>query len=117
MTMEADLTALLKTLCPRVYPDKAPTTTVRPYITYQAVGGRSLRWLDGSASDKRHTLMQINVWDSTRAGANALVRQIEDALCASAAFTAWPNGEPVWDDDDDPDLYGCIQDFTIYSNR
>lgn len=117
MTMETDLTALLQTLCPRVHPDRAPTTTMRPYVTYQAFGGRSLRWLDRSASDKRHTLVQINVWDSTRAGALALIRQIEDALCASEVFTAWPNGEPVWSDEDDPSLYGCIQDFTIYSTR
>ena len=117
MTMEADLTTLLKTLCPRVHPDVAPTTTTLPYVTYQAIGGRSLRWLDRSASDKRHTLLQINVWAGTRAAANALMRQIEDAMCASTDFTAWPNAEPISAHEDAPDVYGCIQDYTIYSER
>jgi len=123
MTFEADLTTLLKTLCQQVYPDVAPVSTPKPYITYQFLGGRALRWLDLTASDKRHTLLQVNCWAATRLAANQLARQVEDALCAATVFKAWPDAEPIGTHDgitlpDTPDgLYGCIQDFGVYSAR
>lgn len=117
MSMESDLTALLKGLCPRVYPDVAPISTVRPYVTYQAIGGRSLRWLNGQPADKRHTMVQINVWSDTRLGALQLVRSIEDALCGATVFNAQPDSEPVSEHEPDLDLYGSRQDFSIYSAR
>lgn len=118
--MESDLVALLQAQCPRVYADVAPISTARPYVTYQAIGGRPLRWLNGTPSDRRHTIVQVNVWADSRAGALELVRQIETALCDGAApFIARPEGEPVSDVADDivPARYGSIQDFSIYSLR
>jgi len=117
MTLEADLVTLVKALCPRVFPDVADVSTDRPYVTYQGIGGRSLRWLALSPADKRHTIMQVNVWADTRASASALARQIEDALCAASAFTAWPQAEPISTYDADMKRYGTIQDFEIYSTR
>lgn len=120
MSIEATLTTALQALCPRVSPDVAPLGTARPYVTYQGIGGRSLRWLDKSAADKRHTHFQINVWADTRAAALLLIRAIEDALCAATAFSAMPYGEPRSVTEELPDeqlLYGCIQDFDIYSLR
>jgi hypothetical protein len=117
MTMESDLYALLKASCPRVFPDVAPSGTAKPYVTYQALGGKTLRYLDNSAADKRNTLMQVNVWSTTRAEANSLVRQIEDALCATPVFTARPEGEPLSTHEPDTGLYGSIQRFSIYSAR
>ena len=52
--METDLTTLLLAICPRVFPDVAPLSTARPYITYQQIGGQSLRFVEGTAADKRH---------------------------------------------------------------
>ena len=52
MTVEADITTTLLTVCPRVSPDVAPFATARPYITWQFIGGRSLRWLNGEPADK-----------------------------------------------------------------
>jgi hypothetical protein len=48
-----------------------------------------------------------------------LIRQIEDAMCASAAFTAKPEGEPLsqYEADHDPPLYGSVQRFSIYATR
>lgn len=120
MTVEADIVTALRTVCPRVSPDVAPFGTQRPYITWQFIGGRPLRWLNGTPSDKRHTLLQVNVWSSTRAEALALVRQVETTLCDTAQpFMAQPEGEPVSDvaDDIEPALYGCIQDFRVISSR
>lgn len=117
MTMESDLTTLLKAQAAHVFPDFAPAGTAAPWITYQGIGGRALRWLDNTPADKRHTLMQINVWAATRAAALALMRQVEDALCASPAFVVRPTGEPTSTAEEDIPLYGCQQDFDIWSAR
>ena len=117
MSMESDLTTLLKTLCVRTYPDFAPTNTTRPYITYQLIGGPPTRFLDNTAADKRQVLVQINVWADTRAASLVLARQIEDALCASTAFSATPEEEPTCDSEPDFNRYGTTQDFLITALR
>lgn len=116
MIMESDLFTLLKTLCPRVYPDVAPEGTARPYITWQGIGGVTARYIDGTAADKRNTLMQVNVWSGTRLEALTLIRAVEDALCASA-FSVIPHGEPLSTYEPDVALYGCIQRFEIWCTR
>lgn len=113
MTMESDLSALLKTICPRVFPDFAQVNTTLPYMTWQALGGVTMRMLDGSAGDKRNTYMQISVWAKTRAEALALIRSVEPAICS--AMIAQPEGEPVSTYEFDTLLYGCIQRFSIWS--
>jgi hypothetical protein len=117
MSMESDLVTLLKLQCVRTFPDFAPINTVRPYITYHHVGGRSLRWLDKTAADKRQSLVQINVWADTRSAALVLARAIEDAMCASAAFSAMPVEEPIATAEPDFNRYGTIQDFQIIALR
>lgn len=117
MSMEPDLVTLLKTICTRTYPDIAPEGAATPYITWQGIGGQSLRYVEGSAADRRNTLMQINVWSATRLEALTLIRQIEDALCVASAFTAKPQGEPLSTMEPDTNLYGCIQRFEIWSTR
>lgn len=115
--MEQALVSLLRSLCPRTYPDTAPLSTVRPYVTWQLIGGTALRYVDNTPADKRMSMVQINVWADTRAGALTLARSIEDALCASTAFTATVNGEPIATVEEDLNLYGTIQDFTILGAR
>ena len=117
MSMESDLSTLLKTICPRVYPDLAPVGTVTPYVTWQAIGGTAIRFGDGSAPDKRNTLMQINVWSKTRLEALTMIRQIEDAVCAYAGWQAEPQGEAISLYEPDTQLYGSIQTLDIWSNR
>ena len=117
MSVEQQLFDALKVVCPRVFPDFAPVSTQRPYITWQHVGGQSLRYIDNTAANIRHTECQINVWGDTRLSTITLARQIEDALCASTAFQATPNGEPVGDFDADIPVYGTRQDFNIYAPR
>lgn len=120
MTVEADITTALLAVCPRVAPDVAPFGTARPYITWQFIGGRTLRWLNGAPADKRHTLLQVNVWSERRSEALALARLAEAALCdAAAPFVGRPEGEPIADiaDDIEPPLYGARQDFSILSTR
>lgn len=119
MTVEADLVAALKTVTAAVFADAAPSGTTGPWVTYQHIGGRSLRHVDNTASALRHSMVQVNVWAISRGQAMALIRQIEEALCAAAAFTARPMGEPIGDAalDIKPALYGALQDFEIWSTR
>jgi hypothetical protein len=115
--METDLVALLKTLCPRVQPMTADLSTARPFVTYQHIGGQSLRYMDNTAADKRWTLIQINVWAGTSAEGLTLIRAIEEALCASNAFTAEPQGEPIAEHEPELRLYGFMQDFSVLADR
>lgn len=120
MTVEADIVTALRTVCPRVSPDVAPIGTARPYITWQFIGGQPMRYLAGDAANKRHTLLQVNVWSSGRAEALTLIRQVEAALCDPARpFLAQPESEPISDvaEDIEPVLYGSMQDFSIVSDR
>ena len=117
MTAESTLAALLKTLCPRVYPDIADDGTVAPYITYQALGGESLRYGDNTAPDKRNTLMQISVWSVTRSESLSLIHQAEESICASSAWQGAPQGEAMSTYEPDTKLYGSIQRFSIWATR
>lgn len=117
MSMESDLVTLLKTLCPRVFPDVAPYETPTPYVTFQHIGGTPLRYVDNAPADKRHSMLQINTWSATRSEALTLSRAIEEALCASTAFTAQPDSEPIGDVEGDTDRRGCLQDFSVWAPR
>lgn len=117
MTMESELHTLLLTKCPRVFPDIAPSGTVKPFVTWQGIGGESLGFLDNTAADKRKTLLQINAWAATRLQSLALIRDVETAMRGSVAFMASPQGEPMSTYEQDTQLYGCVQRFEIVSTR
>lgn len=129
MTLEEQIFALLGPLVGgRVFPDVAPLDTVKPYVTYQLIGGPSTRWLDGTAADKRRSVVQVNTWGARRLEVNNLARQIEDVMCAPRAVTdttffAQPEGEARPDHEDveladaPQGLFGAIQDFNVISKR
>lgn len=111
MTFEADLTTLLKTVCPRVSADFAPVSTPRPYVTFQGIGGAPLNFLDNGAPGVRLPDVQVNVWADSRIEAMAVIHSIEAAMRAASAFHAHPLGEPAWDFDADSLVFGARQDF------
>ena len=117
MSMESDLQALLVAKCPRTFPDLAPTGTARPFVTWQGLGGEPLGFIDNTAADKRHTLMQISCYATTRLAVLQLIRDIETVMRASTAFIATPQGEAVSAYEMDTLLYGSIQRFEIYALR
>lgn len=117
MTFEAQLFGVLQTACPRTFPDVAPLGAATPYVTWQALGGESLRFVDNTAADKRNVLLQVSCYAETRLIATTLIRQIEEDLCASALFIASPEGESLSTYEADTLLYGSIQRFSIYAAR
>lgn len=115
--MEASLFTLLKAICPRTYPDFAPTSTVRPYVTFQKIGGQAINYTGGEIPTERNADVQINVWSDTRLQADTLIQQIEDALRSATAFTARPNAAPMTDFDADMQVYACLQDYSIWASK
>jgi len=117
MSLETDLIAVLKVRCPRVFLGTAPHDTATPYITWQHIGGESMRFLDKTAPSTRNAYVQINAWAATPKAAIDLLRQIEDDLCAATALTASPQGEPVGAYDDGDVLKGALQSYSIWGAR
>jgi hypothetical protein len=118
MTIEAKIYSALSPLVGgRVFPDVAPLTTVRPYIVYNQVGGEVLSYLENTVPTKQNGRFQLNVWADTRATCAAVMLQVETALVTSTTMQARPISAPVGDFDNDMDLFGAMQDFTIWSDR
>jgi len=114
MSLETDLHIRLTAICPRVFPDVAPGNTTRPYITWQQIGGRVLELVANEVPNVRHADIQINVWSSTRAEAVSLAQQIEAAMIQSGAR---PNSAHLATYEEDLNLYGTIQDFSVWATR
>lgn len=115
MSMETLLFARLKSLVDnRCYPDIAPDLTIRPYITYQQVGGFTVNFIDPAVPSKKNGRFQINVWADTRAQASVLAGQIEDALRDVAALQTTVLSAPVATYEPDTALRGTRQDFSFW---
>ena len=117
MSLETDLYALLSGVCPRVYPDYAPNDPTYPYIIWQQVGGRTLWTISNTVPDKRHAMMQIDVWSKTRLEANTISLAVESAMIQSSAFIARPTSALIATEDDAGELRGASQDFSIWAAR
>lgn len=117
MSLETLLYTELVAVCPRVFPDVAPTTTPRPYITCQQIGGESPQFIGRELTSKRNALVQINVWATTRNESMTLMLAVESRLTLATTIQASPSGAMHADIDDDTDLRTAIQDFIIWSDR
>ena len=118
MSAEAAIVPLLTGLVSgRIYPDVAPSGAGLPRIVYQQVGGVGLSFMDGAMPSKENGRMQIVCWAATRLAAINLAKQVEAAVCASAALQATPLGARASDYEQDTNLYACRQDFSVWPNR
>lgn len=115
MTVEASLFGVLGPLVAnRVYPDVAPIGTVRPYATFQQVGGQSVNFIDTAIPSKANARFQINVWADTRAAAALLAGQVEQAMRTAATMQTTVMGQPVATHEPDTLLFGTRQDFSVW---
>lgn len=101
----------------RVYPDVAPEGAGLPRIVYQQVGGQALVYREGTLPTRENGRYQVACWAAARLEAVALAQQIEAALVATPAMQAEPIGARLSRQDPDTSLYGCQQDFSIWSPR
>lgn len=118
MTVQADIVTTIKGLCGnRIFPGRAPFGTDTPYVTYSQVGGEVINPVSNEVANKKNGRFQFNVWSTTRSASSALILQIEEALVVTTLFQAKPIGAASDNDDVDMNLYGSMQDFSIWSNR
>ena len=118
MSAEAALVPLLTGLVAgRVYPDVAPSGAGLPRIVYQQVGGQAINYTEGTLPNREHARMQVVCWATTRLAAIGLAQQVEAALRSAASIQAEPIGARVSVYEDDTQLYGARQDFSIWSPR
>jgi hypothetical protein len=114
MSFEADIYTVLAAVTPRVFPDFAPVSTARPYVTYQQIGGQVVSLLANTAPGIRQSEVQINVWSDTRKEAMEIARAIEAAMTTATAFTARTAVDVIADYDADVPVYGARQDFRCW---
>lgn len=117
ITLETLLATALQALCPRTFPDVAPEGTATPYVVWHILGGRTVQYVEGELATRRNALVQINVWDESRAVANLLSLEIEDALVAHTTLRAEPQGGLQSAYDEDAHLRGSMQDFSVWADR
>jgi len=98
----------------RVFPDLAEAGTDKPYITYQAVGGAPLNFLSGDRPSKQSVRMQVNVWAERRTDASEIGMLVEDALRSATALQVEVATGRVSTYDEETDLRGTMQDFTLF---
>jgi hypothetical protein len=114
--MEEDIKTLIAGVVPDVWRTVATGKRPGTYAVWQLVGGKSLRYIDNTAMDKRNPLLHVAVWSAKQSDATTAMRSIEEALCAST-FAAEPQGEAEDDYEEDTKLYGAIQRFSITAAR
>lgn len=117
MSLETDVVAVLQAQCPRVYPSQAPLNTQRPFLTYDHLGGDALRYMDGTAADKRMAQLQITVWAADKPGAVSLMLAVEEAMCTAAGFSCAPVGALQSGYEHEGEIYRSFQEFTVLGVR
>lgn len=117
MSLETDLTDLLRTICPRTFCDAAPANTERPYVTYQQIGGDVIQLLDRTVPSKENATIQIGVWSDGRIEAKTMIKQIEAAMITTTAFQASAIAATSADFDSDNLVYSNSQDFSVWADR
>jgi hypothetical protein len=118
MTVESDLFGLIKGLVGnRCFPDFAPLGTVRPFITFEQVGGEALSFVDGSLPDKKHGRFEIGVYADSRASCAAVALQVEAAMAGATMFQSTAIHAPISDYASEVKIYSSTQNFRVFSTR
>lgn len=113
MTIETSLKTTLGALFSgRFFADHAPQTTVRPFCTYQQVGGMPSNSFCGN-STQQNSRIQINVWAETRNEANTLMRAVE-VLLTEPPLRGVSLGSFVALCDEPTKTYGAMEDFSFW---
>lgn len=111
---QAIYNALRGLVANRVYPDVAPESATRPYLTYQQVGGQAVNFLDPTAPSMSNGRFRVNVWADTRAGAAALAGMVEATLRDTPALQTTVLTAPMAMADAETKLRGTSQDFSFW---
>lgn len=117
MSFEAAIGERLRGLCGgRCWPDFRPVgvSQALPFVTWQQIGGQVVSFLEGGHPGLRNARIQINTWDSTRLGANQLMRAIEVEILGTPSLQATAIGALTAIYDQSVKLCGARQDFSVW---
>lgn len=117
MSLESNLTAILKSVSPRTFSGFAPTDTPRPYITFQQIGGEVIRPLANEVASKENAEMQVTVWADNPSAAKAAITQIEALLVTAVVMQSRSIAAATGDYDAAMERYSYQQDFSIWCDR
>lgn len=117
LNLESQLVAVLKSLCPRVFPDVAPSGTAAPYVVWHLYGGQAPSYVEGKLFNRRNGYVQINVWGPVRTECNTLSLQIEQALVEQSSLQATALNALSSTYDENTDLRASMQDFSLWADR
>lgn len=117
MSLESDLFTLLKTVCPRVYPDQAPADVALPYMVWTIMGGDAIRPLNKTVPNRRSAIVQVSIWSVSRLEASTLILATDSAMRQATAFDAQAESEMVSISDPDTGYRGATQDFMVRGYR
>ncbi|MYM25780.1 DUF3168 domain-containing protein [Duganella sp. FT135W] len=98
----------------RAFPDVAPEKAQPPYLTYQAVGGDAVNYVEATIPEKQNSRVQISVWAETRLAASDIGKQVEDALRTYLPLQATVLTARRSMHDPETQLRGSMQDFSFW---
>jgi len=94
----------------RIYQTIAPQDVVKPYVTWNIVGGHSESYLsEGAGSDQQR--IQVDVWALDGVGRKNLANAVRDAL----EPYGYPVGVPMDDYESDTKLFRMMLQFNFWT--
>lgn len=118
MSAEPALIAALSPLVAgRVFLDVAQSGSALPRIVCQQVGGSAINYTEGAVPDTENGRMQVACWAVSRVAAVALAKQAEAALLGAPGIQCTALGARYSIYEEDTQLYGSRQDFSVWSAR
>lgn len=95
----------------------APVGVTRPYIVWHRYGGPAETFYGRALPSKECGWYQVEVWAQTLLAAETIIKAIEAAMVAATAVDAEALSAPADHSQEDMELYGYRQDFTVWSDR
>lgn len=117
MPLETELVTLVATVVPNTWAKVAPNDAELPYLVYNQIGGQAPTFMGREVPSKRNADMQIDIYCETDLEAIAKMLAVESVLTLATTLQAKPVGAMRGTLDDESDLRGASQDFTIWADR
>ncbi len=115
MSLESQIGNALQALVGgRIFPEVAPDGTPRPYITFQAVGGKAFNYVEGGHVGLRNARVQITVWADTRSQSSQTGNAAEVILLGVTDLQPEVLEAAIWLYEPETGLRGQRQDFSFH---
>lgn len=96
---------------------QAPVGVTRPYIVWHRYGGEAEVFYGRALPSKENGWYQVEVWAETLLAAESIIKAVEAAIVGATTIDAVPLSAPADHAQEDMELYGFRQDFSVWSDR